>query len=51
MKDWQIPLKKNYNPNTSLKVDSKLSIYQPLYVELKDGKADQLEIRFYKIFR
>lgn len=48
IEDWHIPEKKNYNPNTSLKVDSKLSIYQPLYVELKNGKADQLELDFIK---
>lgn len=44
--NWHIPEQKNYNPNTSLKVESKLSIYKPLYVELKSGKPDQLELDF-----
>lgn len=44
--NWQISLTKNYNPNTNMRIESKLSIYQPLYIELKDGKPDNLEIEF-----
>jgi superfamily II DNA or RNA helicase len=46
--NWHIPMSKNYNPNTSTEIDSKLSIHQPLYMETKDGKTDQLEIDFIK---
>lgn len=37
---------KNYNPNTNIKIESKLSIHQPLYMETKDGKVDELEVEF-----
>ena len=44
--NWHIPMSKNYNPNTNIVIDSKLSIHQPLYMETKDGKVDQLEVDF-----
>lgn len=47
-KEWHIPFDKNYNPNTNTKIESKLSIHQPLYMETKDGKIDELEVRFIK---
>lgn len=43
---WAIPYDKNYNPNTSEKIDSKLSYYVPLYIEKIDGKVNQLELKF-----
>lgn len=46
--NWHIPMSKNYNPNTNIKIDSKLSLHQPLYMETKDGKVDQLEVDFIK---
>lgn len=46
--NWHIPMSKNYNPNTNIVIDSKLSIHQPLYMETKDGKVDQLEVDFIK---
>lgn len=46
--NWHIPLSKNYNPNTNIEINSKLSIHQPLYIEKKDGKVNQLEIDFIK---
>ena len=46
--NWHIPMSKNYNPNTSIEIQSKLSIHQPLYMETKDGKVDQLEVDFIK---
>lgn len=46
--NWHIPMSKNYNPNTNVVIDSKLSIHQPLYMETKDGKVDQLEVDFIK---
>lgn len=45
-KEWHIPLDKNYNPNTNTKIESKLSIHQPLYMETKNGKVDELEVGF-----
>lgn len=44
--EWHIPFDKNYNPNTNIKIESKLSIHQPLYMETKDGKVDELEVEF-----
>ena len=44
--DWEIEPTKNYNPETNIEVKSKLSLYQPLYIETKAGRADQLEIDF-----
>ena len=46
--EWHIPFDKNYNPNTNIKIESKLSIHQPLYMETKDGKVDELEVKFIK---
>ena len=46
--EWHIPFDKNYNPNTNVKIESKLSIHQPLYMETKDGKIDTLEVEFIK---
>lgn len=46
--EWHIPFDKNYNPNTNIKVESKLSIHQPLYMETKDGRIDSLELEFIK---
>lgn len=46
--NWHIPMSKNYNPNTNIEINSKLSIHQPLYIETKDGKVDQLEVNFIK---
>ena len=45
---WHIPFDKNYNPNTNIKIESKLSIHQPLYMETKEGKVDELEVEFIK---
>lgn len=47
-KEWHIPFDKNYNPNTCVELQSKLSIHQPLYIETKDGKVDELEVSFIK---
>lgn len=47
-KEWHIPFDKNYNPNTCVEIQSKLSIHQPLYIETKDGKVDELEVSFIK---
>ena len=44
--NWEIESTKNYNPETNKEVDSKLSLYQPLYMELKSDKIDQLELDF-----
>lgn len=44
--NWEIEVSKNYNPETNNIVNSKLSLYQPLFVEVKSGKMDQLEIDF-----
>lgn len=44
--NWEIESTKNYNPETNKAVDSKLSLYQPLYMELKSDKVDQLELDF-----
>jgi len=44
--NWEIEPEKNYNSETYTEIKSKLSLYQPLYVELKNGKPNQLEERF-----
>ena len=44
--NWEIAPEKNYNSETTAKLDSKLSLYQPLYVELKNGKTNALEEKF-----
>ena len=43
---WEIEPTKNYNPETNVELKSKLSLYQPLYIETKAGKVDQLEVDF-----
>lgn len=43
---WEIEPTKNYNTETNIEIKSKLSLYQPLFVELKGGKVDQLEVDF-----
>ena len=43
---WEIAPTKNYNPETNQTLNSKLSLYQPLYMEIKNGKMDQLEVDF-----
>ena len=47
-KEWHIPFDKNYNPNTCVEIQSKLSIHQLLYIETKAGKVDELEVSFIK---
>ena len=44
--NWEIEPTKNYNSETNIELKSKLSLYQPLYIELKAGKVDQLEVDF-----
>ncbi len=44
--NWHIPSNKNYNPNTCKEIKSKLSIHNPLFMETKDGKIDELERAF-----
>lgn len=47
--EWEIAETKNYNPQTFTELDSKLSLYQPLYVALDpNGKINQLEKDFIK---
>lgn len=46
---WEIPVSKNYNPNTNKEIDSSLSLFSPLYLPTnKNGEVDQLEYRFIK---
>lgn len=45
--NWEIQPIKNYNPNTFRKFDSKLSLYQPLYMLVgSNDKFDELEAEF-----
>lgn len=44
--NWEIEPTKNYNPQTNVEIKSKLSLYQPLFVEVKSGRVDQLELDF-----
>ncbi|MBR6252689.1 MAG: DEAD/DEAH box helicase family protein [Clostridia bacterium] len=44
--NWEIEPEKNYNSETYTEVKSKLSLYQPLYIELKNGKVNKLEKDF-----
>lgn len=44
--NWEIEPTKNYNTETNIEIKSKLSLYQPLYMELKKGEVDQLEVDF-----
>lgn len=47
--EWEIPISKNYNPFTNKKVESELSIMQPLYMPIdKNGNVDNLELQFIK---
>ena len=47
--EWEIETTKNYNPQTFTELDSKLSLYQPLYVAVdQNGKVNQLEKEFIK---
>lgn len=47
--EWEIEPTKNYNPQTFTELDSKLSLYQPLYVAVDpNGKVNQLEKEFIK---
>ena len=39
---------KNYNPETNQVVESKLSLYQPLFIERVGGKVNELEMKFIK---
>ena len=41
--EWEIEPTKNYNTETNIEIKSKLSLYQPLFIE---GKVDQLEVDF-----
>ena len=45
--EWEIPISKNYNPKTNKKIQSRLSLYEPLYMPVdKNGEVDELEIDF-----
>ncbi|MBQ4263072.1 MAG: DEAD/DEAH box helicase family protein [Bacilli bacterium] len=47
--EWEIEATKNYNPQTITELDSKLSLYHPLYVAVdQNGKVNQLEKEFIK---
>ena len=46
--DWEIASEKNYNPETTQIIDSKLSLYQPLFIEKVGGKVNELELSFIK---
>jgi len=47
--EWEIENTKNYNPQTFTELESKLSLYQPLYVAVDaNGKVNQLEKDFIK---
>lgn len=47
--EWEIEDTKNYNPQTFVELESKLSLYQPLYVAVDpNGKVNQLEKDFIK---
>ena len=46
--EWEIAPEKNYNPETNQMVESKLSLYQPLFVERVGGKVNELEMKFIK---
>lgn len=46
--NWEIEPEKNYNSETNVELKSKLSLYQPLYIELRDGKVNALEEKFIK---
>ena len=46
--EWEIAPEKNYNLETSQKIESKLSLYQPLYIEKVSGRVNELELSFIK---
>ena len=46
--EWEIAPEKNYNPETNQIVESKLSLYQPLFIERVGGKVNELEMKFKK---
>ena len=46
--EWEIAPEKNYNPETNQIIESKLSLYQPLFIERIGGKVNELEIKFIK---
>ena len=46
--EWEIASEKNYNPETNQVVESKLSLYQPLFIEKIGGKVNELEMKFIK---
>lgn len=46
--EWEIAPEKNYNPETNQMVESKLSLYQPLFMEKVSGKVNELEMKFIK---
>lgn len=47
--EWEIAPSKNYNPETNREFNSKLSLYQPLYMEIQpNGEINQLEKEFIK---
>lgn len=44
--EWEIASEKNYNPETNRIVDSKLSLYEPLFMEVVNNKVNELELSF-----
>jgi len=44
--DWEIPLSRNYNPNTYEKVVCKLSLYQPCYLEKARSNPEKDFIKY-----
>ena len=47
--NWQIEDTRNYNPNSYTELKSKLSLHQPLYVEIQEnGKINEDELAFIK---
>lgn len=46
--NWEIAPEKNYNSETNQIVESKLSLYQPLFIEKINGKMNKLELSFIK---
>lgn len=46
---WEVPVTKNYNPETNRVVESIKSLYEPLYMPInKNNKMDELELEFIK---
>ena len=44
--NWEIEPTKNYNPETNKEINSRLSLYQPLFVEVRGDSVNQLEVDF-----